>query len=391
MSRARVECSRTRWQDRPACILRNEIVELTHLTGGGPIPDFHFLDAPALNPFWVPRWPLRDPMLFRPVRDVAAFGAAPVGRLLSGIAGHTVCLGTFGMPSDEEIRAGAVLHGEAGVRRWSASLHAGSRQGEMRFSLRLPRTGLAFSRVLSLRTSESVVRVRETVSNLLAADQFIQWQQHAVLGPPFLHPQDCVVTMPGRQGITAGGDYEGHPALAPSAEYSWPHAPGIDGGLVDLRRPCQSPGTGFVAGIQLDPGREHAFVCAVNRAHRLAIGYLFRRSQFPWVTLWEENRARTTPPWRGREQARAFEFGVSPLPVGRQAMLRMGEKFGTPVILRLPALGSVAAAWVLFLGRMPATVERVHDIQLRPDRLCVTTNRRTAITIPASDIAEFLG
>jgi hypothetical protein len=276
------------------------------------------------------------------------------------------------------------------VRRWTASLLPGPREAELRFSLRLPASGLAFTRSLALRAGESLVRVRETVRNLLAADQFIQWQQHAVLGPPFLDPRDCVITMPGAHAVTDASDYEGHPALAPAAEFSWALAPGIHGGSVDLQRPCQTPATGFVAGIQLDPRREHAFVCAVNRVHRLAIGYVFRRSRFPWVTLWEENCARTTPPWSGREQARAFEFGLSPLPIGREATLRMGDKFSTSTILRLPARGSLTAAWAMFLCRTPAGVDRIDDIVVQPNRLRLTTNRRTAVTITASGIAELL-
>jgi hypothetical protein len=390
MQTQNVECRRDRWRSRPCCVLRNDLVEFTHLTGGGHIPDFHFLREPALNPLWVPGWPLRDPRRFRPARDEAKFGPAPVGRLLSGIAGHSLCLGTFGMPSGEELAAGAVLHGAAGVRAWTASLRSGRREGRLRFSLRLPDSGFFFTRELTLLPGESVVRVRETVRNLLASDQFIQWQQHAVLGPPFLDPSDCVITLPGSRGITDPGDYEGRAALASSAEFTWPFAPGADGSAADLQHPCQTSGCGFVAGIQIDPHREHAFVCAVNHAQRLAFGYVFRRSQFPWVTLWEENRARTAPPWRGQEQARAFEFGVSPLPVGREETLRRSEVFSTPTTLRLPARACVSVAWLVFLCRVPRDVRRVNDIVCQRNRLRLATDGKAVVTIPAVSTADFL-
>jgi hypothetical protein len=390
MRTPKVECRRVRWQDRPAGVLRNDVVALTHLTGGGYIPDFHLLDAPALNPFWIPGWKTRDPGRFRSTRDEAEFGSTPVGKLLCGIAGHSLCLGVFGMPSAEEIAAGAVLHGEAGVRRWTATLHSGQNEGSLRFSLRLPTFGLAFTRELSLRPGESVVRVRESIRNLLGADQFIQWQQHAVIGPPFLDPRDCVITLPGSRGITDAGNYEGRPALVSDAEFTWPLAPAVDGGSVDLQQPCQKTGTGFVAGIQVDPRREHAFVCAVNCVERLAFGYVFLRSQFPWVTLWEENCARTAPPWRGREQARAFEFGVSPLPRGRTESMRRGEVFGASTLLRVPARASASAAWAMFLCRVPRSVRRVTDIACQPNQLRLATDGRSALTTPAASIADFL-
>lgn len=390
MSTQKVGVRRGRWRNRPCCILSNDIVELTHLTGGGQIPDYHFLDAPTLNPFWIPQWRLRDPVLFRAACDEATFGPEPVGKLLSGIAGHSLCLGLYGMPSDEEIAAGAVLHGEAGVRRWTASLRSGRDEGCLRFSVRLPAFGLVFTRELSLRTGESVIQVREAVRNLLDADQFIQWQQHAVLGPPFLDAAECVITLPGLRGITDPGAYEGHPALAPDSEFTWPAAPAVGGGSVDLQYPCQTPGRGFVAGIQIDPRREHGFACAVNPAERLAFGYIFRRSQFPWVTLWEENCTRLAPPWAGREQARAFEFGVSPLPIGRAETLRRGEAFGTPTLLRVPARAAVHAAWAMFLCRVPHSTRRVNDIVCHPNRLCITTDSTAELTIPAGGIGEFL-
>jgi hypothetical protein len=390
MNMQTVQCRRGRWQGRPCCILRNDQVELTHLTGGGQIPAFHFLDAPALNPFWIPRWKLRDPTRFRPARDEREFGAAPVGRLLSGIAGHSLCLGVFGMPSEEEIAAGAALHGEAGVRPWSASLRSSESEGRLRFSVRSPAFGLVFTRELSLRRGESVIRVNESVRNSRGADQFIQWQQHAALGPPFLDSDECGITLPGTRGITDAGGYEGRSALASDREFAWPHAPGIDGASVDLQHPCRKPGSGFVAGVQVDPGRDIGFICAVHRAERLAFGYIFHRAQFPWVTLWEENGARTEAPWRARERVRAFEFGVSPLPVGRAETLRRGEIFATPTLLRIPARGSVSVAWLMFLSRVPHAVRRVDDIACQSNSLRFVTDTRAAFTIPAASAAEFV-
>lgn len=390
MSLLAVEARRTRWHGRPACTLSNGVVELTHLTGGGHIADFHAADVPALNPFSIPQWNSRDPTRFRPAHDESEFGPAAVGKLLSGIAGHSVCLGVFGMPSEEEAAAGAVLHGEAGVRSWTATARSGRDEGRLRFSVRLPAFGLNFTREIVLRPGESVVRVRESVCNLRATDQFIQWQQHAVLGPPFLDPASCIVSLPGERGITDPGDYEARSALASNAEFTWPSAPGVNGGSLDLQRPCQKSGLGFVAGIQIDPNRENAFVCAVNREQQLAFGYVFRRSQFPWVTLWEENCARTAPPWLGRERARAFEFGVSPLPIGRAATLRRGDLFGTPTMLRIPAGGVVSAEWLMFLRRVPRGVACIRDVICRPNRLCLTPDAGRPLAMVAAGVADFL-
>jgi hypothetical protein len=127
----------------------------------------------------------------------------------------------------------------------------------------------------------------------------------------------------------------------------------------------------------------------VNRKQRVAFGYVFQRSQFPWVTIWEENRARTAPPWRGQEQARAFEFGVSPLPIGRGETLRNGAIFGTPTLIRIPARATVSAAWLMFLCRVPRTMQRVDDIVCEHDGLRLAAGAGKTHKLPAASIADF--
>jgi hypothetical protein len=370
--------------------MSNDLVELIHLTGGGQIPEFRFQDSIGSNPFWIPRWKLKEPMLFRS-SDVSQYGSPVVGKLLSGIAGHSLCLGVFGMPSEEEARAGAVLHGEAGVRLWSVELTDSQDHAQMRFSLRLPRSRLAFQRTLTLRREESVVRIHERVSNLLANDQFLQWQQHVTLGPPFLSREQNSVALPGARGVTDPNGYEGHEALAKGAEFGWPNAPGIHGGVVDLRQPLQEWGTGFVAGVQIDPHRELGFVCAVRHDQAIAFGYLFSRAEFPWVTLWEENCARTTPPWNGTEQARALEFGVSPLPLGRAETVRRGSLFDTPTLVRLPARGELRASYAMFLARITPARQNIVNVVCREDAIELSgeTGERAGL-LQATGIRQWL-
>ena len=63
---------------------------------------------------------------------------------------------------------------------------------------------------------------------------------------------------------------------------------------------------------------------------RLAFGYVWRRADFPWLGIWEENQSRTHAPWNGRAVTRGLEFGVSPMPESRRAMVERGRLFDTP-------------------------------------------------------------
>ena len=387
-----MRADRTIWRGRTASLLANELVEVTHLTGGGHIVDFHFTDETHnLNPFWVPHWKTLEPFKFKPARHSKFYGPPETGRLLSGIAGHSLCLDLFGMPSPEEIRLGGTIHGEAGVSNWSASRKTRGNEASLEYSVRLPRAALAFVRSVSLRQGESVVRIRETVENERKVDQFFQWQQHAVLGAPFLS-QDCVINLPGARGRTFPSTYERRGLLKNGQDFRWPHAPRFDRGRVDLRRPLTAPRRGFVAGVQIAPNRTYGFVCALNRRLALVIGYCFRRDDFPWVTLWEEYGARRYSPWNGREKIRGIEFGTSPLPLTRAENFTQGPVFDTPTLAHVPARGARTAKYVLFLAHVPRGTRSIADVIVGRDSLDLVNSAGTHIkSLAAGGIRKYLG
>ena len=353
--------------------------------------DLHFLAGDQVNPFWIPHWESRDPMDYRDDRDAPSYGPQGTGKLLSAIVGNNLCLEPFGMPSDEEVSAGATLHGEAGVSLWRAECFSEEDRGGAHFAVSVPPSALDFMRTVSLRHGESVIRVRETVTNQLDVDRQIQWQQHVTLAPPFVTHEDCRLLVPGTSGMTLPSGYEGHELLAKDAQFQWPFAPAAESGSVDLRIPFPQQGKGFVAGVQVDPAREYAYVCAINRPRRLVFGCVFRRKDFPWVTLWEENHARPAPPWSGVEETSAIEFGVSPLPIGRAETLRRGEQFGTPVMAHLPARGSIRAGYLMFLAQVPAEPERIADLACGDDELRLLDSSGEAIAaIPVRSARDFL-
>lgn len=384
-----MNCRQTKWRGREAWELGNELVELTHLTGGGHIVDFHFRnETHNINPFWVPQWKTLDPFDFEPSKHSKTYGTLETGKLLSGIAGHSLCLDLFGNPSPEEGKFGETLHGEAGVSKWKASYKIRPGEAELYFSVRLPHAGLDFTRSLRLKRGESVVYVRENVKNKRKVDQFFQWQQHATLGAPFL--ENCVIELPGARGWTLPHGYEGRELLKNNRKFLWPYAPRHNYGQVDLRRPLTKRGRGFLAAVQVVPSRTYAFVCALNLKMSLVIGYCFRREYFPWIALWEENRARRYAPWQGREQTRGLEFGASPLPLTRAENFMLGPIFGMPTLVHVPAQSVRTVSYVLFLARMPQGTRSIRDVLVGHGSLeLISRTGAPACSVPASDIQEY--
>ncbi len=365
-SPSKLACARRSWQGRDAWSLGNGLVDLTILRGGGHIADFHFAKEsglPGLNPLWVPPWKTIDPDRYRPEVHAHTYGPPITGRMVAGIAGHNLCLDYFGAPSGEEAKQGLSIHGEAPCLAWKKmGGQTTAKEAKLKLGVRLPVAGLRFEREMTMRRGEPVVYFKETVINEKKADHFFHWVEHVTLGPPFLERDHSRIFVSARRGQTFPHGYEGKELLESSRDFRWPHAPGMDGRAVDISQPFTHPGLGFVVTLQLDPRREMEFVAALNIRHRLLIGYCFRRQDFPWMAIWEENKARTDAPWHGKTQARGLEFGSTPFPVGRREAFSRGPVFGAPSFSEVPARGRRSVDYVSFLAEVPADLVRVADI-----------------------------
>ena len=390
-STTELTCKATTWQDRHANVLENDLIRLVTLTGGGHIAEFRFREKSglsAINPLWNPPWKGIEPYLYREDVHAAKYSAPPTGQLLSGIAGHNLCLDYFGGPSKEEAKQGLPIHGEAGISLWQKMrAEAKGPEAILEMSVKLPVAGLSFSRQIKIRRGESVAYFKEEVVNEKRADHFFHWTQHATLGPPFLSHENSRTFISATRGRTFPHGYEGKELLMAARDFQWPNAPGVDGKPVDLRRPLSHPGLGFVATVLMDPAREQQYVAGLNLPERLLVGYCFDRRAFPWTAIWEENKARADAPWNGQCETRGLEFGSTPLPVGRREAFANGPLFGAPSFSIVPALGRATVRYVAFLSQVPAGLDEVSDIRLANREIHVVhpTGR---IHVPASGVSE---
>jgi hypothetical protein len=177
----------------------------------------------------------------------------------------------------------------------------------------------------------------ETFHNLSPFDRPIAWTQHVTLGPPFL--ERSVTEFRASATLSKVFESKFGPAdyLMPGAEFEWPHAPRSAGGRVDLRVLNAAFISSAFTTHLMDPRHEHAFFVAFAPAYELAFGYIWKQCDFPWMGMWEENHSRTNPPWNGETLARGMEFGVSPFPESRRAMIERNRLFGCPTFRWLPA------------------------------------------------------
>ncbi len=332
---------------RRAVRLDNGVVRVTVLVGGGHIAEILLQEKPV-NPLWVPPWPSIEPGDFDP-RIQTPCGNDAESRLLASIMGHNLCFDFFGPPSEEEAAAGLTVHGEASVVDWEITAES---DAELRASAGLPLARMKVERRLRLAPEAALVAITETVENLTAVDRAVGWTQHVTLGPPFVAPGRTVIDTPATRSKVFENDFTGGKGrMKIGAEFDWPICPDVDGGGIDLRQTSAAAvSAGYTAHL-MDPRKEQAWFTAWNPDLELLFGYVWRRSDFPWLGIWEENHCREHAPWNGRTVTRGLEFGVSPMPEPRRRMIDRGSLFGEPVYRWIPARSRVTVKYYAFIRR----------------------------------------
>jgi hypothetical protein len=335
--------SMTMYRDRRAATIENNELRVTVLEEGGHIAEVFDKQA-GVNPLWTPPWPSIEPSTFDRARH-RVYGDGADAKLLAGIMGHNVCLDMFGGPSPDELAAGLTPHGEGSVAPYQ--IDAGAAELTMRAIL--PIAHIRFERGMELHGR--TVRIRESIKSLLAFDRAIGWTEHVTLGPPFLEKGVTEFRASAARSRVFEQAFGTGDCLSVGASFTWPTAPRADGGEVDLRRFTDAPRSSAYSAHLMDERREHAFFVAFHPATRLAFGYIWKRADFPWMGIWEENGSRANSPWNAQTIARGMEFGVSPMPESRRDMIDRGLLFDAPTYRWLPANGRLAVEyWVVMTG-----------------------------------------
>lgn len=319
------------FRDRQAISIENEHLRVTVLREGCHVAEM-LEKKTGVSPLWIPPWPTIEPSVYSPLRN-PEYGSDAESHLLSGIMGHNLCLDIFGGPSADEAAAGLGVHGEAPVIPYDIEETAAA----MRMRAELPLAAILFERRVELHDSH--VRFLEIVESLSATDRPIGWTQHVTFGPPFVERGVTQFRASVSRSKTFESDFGAASYLRPNAEFTWPMAPSQTGNPCDLRVYNSAAVSSAFTTHLTDPKNEHAFFTAFSPSLKLAVGYTWRRADFPWLGIWEENCSRNSPPWNGQTITRGMELGVSPFPESRRQMVDRGGLFGVPGFRWLPAKG----------------------------------------------------
>jgi hypothetical protein len=334
-----VERSRDILDGRAGYRIRADWGQVGVLEGGGHICELILNSVPRINPLWKPPWKTIDPDRYSPGRS-RIYGPPPDGKLLAGIAGHSLSFDHFGPPSKEETAAGLATHGEAPCTRWKMKKGSAGRLPTLHCSCSLRQAQISFSRTITV-------------------------------GPPFLECDTTIFDMPATRAKTCPPGYSDRIFLRPDAEFMWPDAPREDGSRSNLRTMPDERYGHYTAQL-LDPALDIAFISACNPRLRLLVVYAFRREDFPWVGNWEEHNNRTSAPWRGKTFCRGMEFSTTPFAISRRETIDQGPLFGEKTYRWLPARCSLTVRYLIMLFETPENFTGVSRVSIEGGRALVT-------------------
>ena len=356
------------FEGQPAFVLANDKLSLSVLERGGALVDLVLNDDPEkLSPLW------------NPVRLARELGQT---REAGGSAGHFVCVDGFGQPSPQERAAGLPMHGEAHVEKWDLvrAVKTGAAT-ELAFRTRLPIVQETFSRTFRIVDGENVVYIDSALENELGSDRPVAWAEHTTIGSPFLASAVTLSSVSGSRAQNRPYQGNGNPGaerrLASGKDFTWPMAPLIDGKFTDLTSPPENAHFLDHATVLVDPALPYGWVATVQTGKHLILGYIFRRTDYPWVQNWGNYPATG-------KFSRGLEFSTQPYDEPRQDAVAKNGMFGAPTFRWLPAKSAIHTSFLMFYAHTPPGYGKVESVQLAEGTISIEDAARHKITLRAS-------
>ena len=135
--------------------------------------------------------------------------------------------------------------------------------------------------------------------------------------------------------------------------------------ILNLRQTPEHPHFLDHATTLLDPQREFEWVTAINPKKRLIVGYVFRRTDYPWLQHWGYYPANG-------KMARGMEFGTQPYDVSRKEAISTAAMFGAPTYRWLAAKKKIKTHFLLFYARIPEGFNKVDDVAIENGEIVIS-------------------
>jgi hypothetical protein len=228
----------------------------------------------------------------------------------------------------------------------------------------LPLAQETLTRTMRLADKENVDYVDSRLESNTAFDRPIAWAEHATIGAPFLERGVTVVDLPALRSKTRPYTQAQTHRLASDKEFTWPMAPLVAGGTVDIRTAPVDLDSGDHTTSTLDRSRPYVWVTALHPGKRRLIGWLFKATDFPWIQNWEFY------PKSGM-LARGLEFSTQPFDIPRREAVALSGLFDTPTFRWLPAKSAIEMQFAIFYAEAPEGMKGVSDVRVESGAITI--------------------
>jgi hypothetical protein len=296
--------------------------------------------------------------------------------------GHFLCVDGFGPVTKEEAAAGLRNHGEA-VQQVFQVVVSGKdgKTSTLKLTAKLPLLQENVTRTYRVVDGEQVLYVETELESLTAFDRPISWGEHATIGAPFLEDVKTVVDTPAVRAQTRPypANQGGNRRYPPGQNFTWPNAPLTDGTMADIRfAPAEHNSIGHTTQL-MDPSRPWAWVTALHTDKHLLVGWVFSRTEFPWLQSWENYPAQR------ERMARGLEFSTQPYDLPRREVVDQATLFGVPTFQWLPAKSKITKRFLLFYTKTPEAFRKVDDVKFEKGRITIIDYKAAqTVTLDAS-------
>ncbi|WP_445738109.1 hypothetical protein [Mariniflexile sp.] len=282
--------------------------------------------------------------------------------------GHFLCLGTWGMPTEGEKKAGLKFYGEVNTEIWKvdAPLSNENNSQSITTSCKSPVEKLDIVRKVELFNNSSVIKISEKITNNLPIGRPYNILQHATMGGKFIN-QKTILNSNAGKGFYQNGQYtrNGYDDIE-STSYDWPYAV-LPDGKTDLRLSNQVQKS-FVSTHIFPESEKYGWATLTNVEDRFLIGYVWDTNDYPWLNIWHQYE-------EGEVKGRAIEFATCGMWQPFEYMMSNESRFfGHNSFEFIDAGETKHKLYFMFLLPIDAHFTEVEKIQVNAHSLDISIN-----------------
>lgn len=335
------------------CLLENDVCCLTVESFGGAIVDLHLKDDAQINPLGFAFTPEQMPENNK--------NGAPY-------RGHFLCAGRWGQPSAGEIKNGVPNHGEAANIAWQSEQNNNS----LFMQTLAKKEGLQIERTIELDEHNSIFAVSETFTNINTLGRVYNVVQHPTIAAPFLNGKTII-----NCNATTGFDQ----AQYIQAEKNSLHFPGVKDdkdNAFNLKNPEEKYNSVF--SFVVDEHSNIGWLTAYSPVHNLLFGYIWKRSDYPWIHLWQHwNEGEDEITYRG------LEFGTAGIHQPFSEILNTATHlFGEKTFAYIDAGESVTKKYFCFIHKTGSNFTEPEAITVAENSIQIRTKEGIIINLATS-------